>query len=235
MKRVSRATRTLSVSLLFLCLQSGYGQVWFINFDGAPVLRPGQIEASLLASGSYMNYDGQTLIKGLLPGIRAGVGITSFLDVKASYTRGFYKFNLGDLTDWEDTKGNNFTLSPKFSFLGGKLAVKLPFSVMWYKDGELSETYYNLGPRVIFSLRHKKYVERSLSPFFEVFFYDEGESDYSAGGNLGFAFSSDLDRWSIRPEGYVGYIFPKGEQEKGILVYGWGLAATVSFDVFTRN
>jgi hypothetical protein len=221
--------------------QEGYSQMWPVNLDGAPTLKSGQIETALLFSQSFTTYDGETYLKGILPGIRVGFGIARNFDLKLSYSRGLYKFYFGEWSDsWEDTKVNNITLCPKVGFLNGIIAIKLPFTAMLYnmekyEKGETSKelkSNYLLGPKILISFHYKKYVEGTVSPFCEILMYEGGSPEYFVGGSLGFAFSSNLERWSIRPEGFVSYNLPQGEQTKGMLTYGYAIAATVSFDVF---
>ena len=47
--------------------------------------------------------------------------------------------------------------------------------------------------------------------------------------------SPDLQRWSIRPEAYINYPIPKKNVDNGGFFFGWGVAATVHFDVFTKK
>jgi len=61
------------------------------------------------------------------------------------------------------------------------------------------------------------------------------ETTYLVGGNLGFAFSSNLKRWSLRPEAFLSYPIPNKNNHSGMIIYGWGVAATINFDVFTKK
>jgi len=53
---------------------------------------------------------------------------------------------------------------------------------------------------------------------------------YFVGGNLGFAFSGNLNRWSVRPEGFIHYVIPQ-EGGKGSIMYGWGLSFTYNINL----
>lgn len=213
-----------------------YGQIWPVNFDGAPVLKPGQIETTLFFSGSYASYHSDINTKGYLPGIKIGFGIARSFDLKISYSRGMYKYSWGgDWSKWLDSKENNITISPKVSFLHGILAVKLPFTLTLYKNyQDKLKAWYAISPRFIVSLHYKQYVEFNMSPFFEYVIPGEGNDPVCfVGGNIGFAFSSNLQRWSVRPEAFLSYPIPNNNVISGQIIYGWGLAATFSFDAFT--
>ncbi|MCK9421843.1 MAG: hypothetical protein M0Q38_04540 [Bacteroidales bacterium] len=217
-------------------IQDGYSQIWPVNIDGAPVLKPGQLETTLFFSGSYSLYKGKSETYGYLPGIKIGFGIAKNFDLKLAYSRGFYTFL--SKGKWTDSKANNITISPKVSFLKGILGIKVPFTFILYNNDydKKINVYYTISPRVIVSLHYKQYVEFNMSPFFEVFIPGEGiKPIYSVGGNFGFAFSTNLQRWSVRPEAFLSYPIPNNNIESDIIIFGWGLAATFNFDVFTKK
>jgi hypothetical protein len=211
-------------------LQVSYCQFWPVSFDGAPALKPAQLEISLYGAGSYISSDGGGGTIGYIPGMRVGIGIVKNFDVKLSYSRGFYKFD-----KLADSKQNNIGIMPKVSFLKGHLAFQFPFTVILfnikrYEESKL-ETYYLLNPRFIISFHYKQYVEFNMTPSFEAFIPGHDiDPSYFIGGNIGFAFSSNLQRWSVRPEGFISYLFPKGENNN-IIYYGWGLAFTFNIDL----
>jgi hypothetical protein len=198
-------------------------------------LKPGQLETSLFFSGSYISAEGKTITTGYLPGIKIGFGIAKNFDLKLSYSRGFYTFL--NNKKWFDSKENNITISPKVSFLKGILGIKVPFSFILYNDEHAKKTkvYYIISPRFIVSLHYKQYVECNISPFFEFYLPGEGiDPTYLLGGNLGFAFSSNLKKWSVRPEAFLSYPLPNKNNSSDMLIYGWGVAATINLDVFTK-
>ncbi|MDD4554055.1 MAG: hypothetical protein PHP04_07640 [Bacteroidales bacterium] len=210
------------------------GQLWPVSFDGAPSLKPAQLEISLFGAGSYYAskmYDGTY---GYTPGIRVGIGIVKNFDVKLSYARGF--FDLGKL---EDSRENVVGIAPKYAFLSDVLAIQVPFSVILYQPKKHSdfqenpelEVYYLLNPRFIISLHYKKYVEFNVAPGMQIYIPGHGtDPTYFVGGNLGFAFSGNLNRWSVRPEGFIHYLIPH-EGGKGSIMYGWGLSFTYNINL----
>jgi hypothetical protein len=223
------------VALLFLGWTNPlitYGQDWPVSFDGAATLKPAQLEISLYGAGSYLSSKIGDGTIGYLPGLKVGIGILDIFDVKLAYSRGFYKFD----TKLEDSKVNNISIMPKVSLLNRHLAFQVPFTFMlsnWEYEGKTkTETYYLLSPRIISSIHYKQFVEFNVSPCLEVFIPGHGiDPSYFIGGNIGFAFSSNLQRWSVRPEGFISYYLPKsGATNYKILYYGWGLAFTFNID-----
>ena len=226
------------VLLLLGCLNPhvSSGQDWPVSFDGASALKPAQLEISLYGAGSYYTakYSGKSHsgTTGYTPGLRVGVGIVKNFDVKLGYSRGFYKYS----TRLEDSKVNNILIMPKVSFLKEHLACQLPFTVMvagWSYEGQSkTETYYLLSPRIIGTIRIRQIFEINLSPVFEAFIPGHGvDPSYFIGGNVGMAFSTNLRRWSVRPEGFISYYLPHADQSGYKFInYGWGLAFTYNID-----
>jgi hypothetical protein len=210
------------------------GQLWPVSFDGAPALKPAQLEISLYGAGSYYaseNYHGNY---GYTPGIRVGIGIVKNFDVKLSYARGFFAFD-----KLKDTRENVVGIAPKVSFLKEALAIQVPFSIILYKPEKHSdnqentkmEIYYLLNPRFIISLHYRKYVEFNVAPGVQMFIPGhDTDPTWFVGGNLGFAFSSNLDRWSVRPEGFIHYVIPQ-EGDHGSTMFGWGLSFTYNINL----
>jgi hypothetical protein len=58
----------------------------------------------------------------------------------------------------------------------------------------------------------------------------DADPTWFVGGNLGFAFSSNLDRWSVRPEGFIHYVIPQ-EGDHGSTMFGWGLSFTYNINL----
>lgn len=212
--------------------QITYGQFWTVSFDGAPALKPAQLEISPYGAGSYFVSGNNDRTLGYTPGLKIGIGILKNFDVKVSYNRGFYK---AFKKKFEVSNVNEISIMPKFSILKGHLAFQMPFTVFLYKSGndnqkKLRADYY-IGPRIIASIHHKKYLEFNMSPFFKLYI-PGGATKISTmiGGNIGFAFSSNLERWSVRPEGYINYLFAVEE-----VIVGWGLAFTFNIDMIKKK
>jgi hypothetical protein len=130
---------------------------------------------------------------------------------------------------------NNISISTKFSFLDGILAVKIPVAFSLYNDtyADKLRVNYMIGPRFIVSLHIKQYVEFNISPFIEMNIRGDNANIYWAtGGNFGLALSSNLKRWAIRLEAFVNYPIPGKYVSKGQLIYGWGISANFNIDMF---
>ena len=208
-----------------------------VNFDGAPTLDKGQLETSLYFSGSYLSKNGWAYLKVHTPGIKVGYGITKNFDLKLTYSRDYYAFHFeGISSDFVDAKMNNITLSPKISFFNGKFAVKAPLTIMLFNNTyeDKLEAYYMFTPRLIGSFHYKQYVEFSMSPFMETFFSSQSDPSWFVGGNLGFAFSSNLKIWSVRPEAYLSFpVFNDSSAKETI--WGWGIAASFNLDLLKQK
>ena len=223
--------------LVFFNLLVAYGQNWPVSFDGAAALKPAQLEISPYGAGSYYasEHDGGTI--GYTPGLKFGIGIVRNFDVKLSYERSFYKLGYDNL---EDSKQNNLSIMPKVSFFKEHLAFQLPFSVIlfnsWAKDGNKLDAYYSFNPRIIVSFRYKQYVEFNLAPSFEIGIPGHGmDPSYMVGGSIGFAFSSNLLRWSVRPAGFIDYLIPQKGSTSDFIIYGWGLSFTYNINLIKKE
>jgi hypothetical protein len=242
MKNISNNTPAAIFGLL-LCFLGlivpflAHAQFWSVSFDGAPALKPAQFEISLYGAGTYYSIDNNKGTLGYIPGMKLGIGLGGNFDLKLAYGRGFYSDP--GTNKLEDSKQNQISITPKFSFLKGHMAFSLPLSVIFYNLKYRGETklytYYLVAPRITGSFYYKQYVEFNISPAFD--FFIPGQEDdpaYLLGANVGFAFSSNLNRWSVRPEGYVNYLLPT-KRNTGGLFYGWGLAFTFNIDFRKGN
>jgi hypothetical protein len=220
---------------------AGYGQTAPSAFDGAPVLEPMQIETALFVSAGNVSFDGAEPDKGVIPGIRLGFGIVKHFDVRLCYSRGIYNQHVfTDWSEWEDLKLNNITIVPKVSLGNEVVAFRLPCTFSIYRDeytGKLNLNY-TMSSCLAISAHIRQYVEFSLSPSLGMTLYNGGhDSFFFAGGSFGMAFSSNLKKWSVRPEVYGSVEIPAifsisgsvGEQ-----VYGYGLSASFNLDMFRK-
>jgi len=192
------------------------------NYESARSLKKNNIEAT----GNFTSYtaisDGETESNNRNFGFRLGYGITDNFDAKLSYERcipvwGEEEDNLGAV--------NFFSLSPKYTFIENTFAVKFPLNLYSYNDGDESESYFAINPTIIGTLPVNEKFEFGLSAAYQVFF-DEDFLDFLSFG-LGFGFSSNLDRWALRPE--VGYQFPPDESDIGY--FNFGLGFSYNFDL----
>gem|GEM_PF-1288566 len=152
-------------------------------------------------------------------------GLSENLSMKLRYER----INIDNIQFWDikiEEEGESlavvdyFEIGGKLSLLKDHIAMSLPIGI-YYNEGNTMTT---LNPRLFFTLGGDKF-ELSLIPKGTIFF---GEDDIAIipGATLGLGFSSNLNKWAIRPEvgfdglfinGGIGVsvnISPTNEQEK---------------------
>lgn len=217
--------------------QVAYGQYWLYGFDGASTLKPAQIELMPYGVISIDSKYEETEVIGGLTGLRAGIGIIKGLDVRLTYGRAIYSEDSG----LKDLNENVFGIVPKVSILEGRLSFAVPFQMIFTKwdQGEGTsnkDITYIVGPRITVSYQVKNFMEVNVSPEFDFFFPgNENDPKNMLGGNIGFAFSNNLEKWSVRPEAFVKYLFPSGGKSMDLLMYGGGIAFTFNLDLFRKK
>jgi hypothetical protein len=192
------------------------------NYESARSLKKNNLEAT----GNFTSYsastDGESEVSNRNYGVRVGYGITDNFDIKLGYERCIPVWEIED----ESISGVNFfSFSPKYTFIENTFAVKLPLNIYSFNDGDESEGYFAINPTIMGTLPINDNFEFGLSAGYQVFFEDD-LSDFLSFG-LGFGFSSDLDRWAIRPE--LGYQFAPEESDLGF--FNFGLSLSYNFDL----
>jgi hypothetical protein len=186
-----------------------------LSFDSAKTLNKGQIEVQ----GMYSRYDvtNDTLATALINqnyGISVGYGFTDKYTLKARYeyidpTITFQK--IFDEINEEFNEMNSmsyFEINNKLMLIDNTLSISLPLGAYFYntkaidiKNGGMG--WFSFDPRVYVTFfRSTNIFELSLVPKLHVLFGTFG-GYVTPGISLGIGLSSDLDRWSIRPE--IGY------------------------------
>jgi hypothetical protein len=161
--------------------------------------------------GSYTYYTGSEGGISSNFGFRAGLGLSEKTDLKFRYE---YMSGLPEEFLDEDffySKGNYFSLIPKFSLGKGNMALLTPLSLYQLKlDGSGASgnsSVFSLGPTFLytFDLNPNK-IDFTAGARSEVFF---GVGSFAFFGlSAGAGFSSDLSKWAIRPE--IGYLAGMG-------------------------
>jgi hypothetical protein len=190
-----------------------------LSYDSAKTLNKGQIEVQ----GMYSKYDvtNDTLSTALINqnyGISFGYGFTDKYTVKARYeyidpTITFQKV-FGDISD--EFNGMNsmsyFEINNKLMLIKNTLSLSLPLGAYFYNSKVIDARNGGMGwlsfdPRVYLTFfRSTNIFELSLIPKLHVLFGTFG-GYVTPGISLGIGLSSNLDRWSIRPEiGYDKYL-----------------------------
>jgi hypothetical protein len=222
-------TKVVLLGLMSILMSGCFAPV-NLSYDSAKTLNKGQIEVQ----GMYSRYDvtNDTLATALINqnyGISVGYGFTDKYTVKARYeyiepTITFQK--IFDEIDEEFNEMNSmsyFEINNKLMLIDNVLSVSLPLGAYFYntkaidiKNGGMG--WLSFDPRVYVTFfRSTDIFELSVVPKLHVLFGTFG-GYVTPGISLGIGLSSDLDRWSIRPEiGYDNYL-------------SFGIGASVNFN-----
>lgn len=168
-------------------------------FEKAGTLQKGATEISGHATGYSVSHFERTEKVASHYGLRVGHGITDKLDMKFRYENQRYTSNF----DNRLKSVQYFSFIPKYAVEQGKFAIAIPISTYFTKyeiEGTTyKETYASVTPWVIYTAtaRSNK-ADLSLGLKYDLIFGGEGNTFF--GGFLGAGFSSNLDKWAIRPE-----------------------------------
>jgi hypothetical protein len=196
------------------------------NYESAKSLGKGNIELM----GNYSSYSLRTEDeyeeKGIENvnknyGFRIGCGISPRVDLKFRYERLIPALQ----EDKDQLNGANyFALSSKFSILENHIAAALDAGFYTYtlkEDNQHSEEIFFFTPRLTLTYPTGKYFDLTLNAKIDLL-PSEGLS--YLGFNLGCGISSDLDKWSLRPE--IGFI----NDFSGTTWFNAGIAVILKFD-----
>jgi hypothetical protein len=189
-----------AISLLIVCTLYVTGCVVapFSDIQSAKLVGPGNVEATPHYSSIYSSYEGDSEQVQDNFGMQLGLGITSFMDVRARYEL---------IHVDEDYNVNVFGFGPKFSLIKDYVAFYTPVGFAFGEDIETSETW-QVHPTLLFTLPVNRYFE--INPSAKLLIPFQEDSDTLVAFNLGAGISSDLEKWAIRPE--IGFLFNPGEE-----------------------
>lgn len=184
--------------------------------EKAATLKKGNFELA----GSFSNYSGggaggfENTNNNF--GARFGYGVTDRFDLKIRYEkliptdgfRGSGVFDEGDIT-----RVNYFGVLPKFALVPQKLSLLVPVSHYGFKEQiegkEKNGALNSIAPQILYTATSRKNkTDFSFGFKADCLFNDEGGAGVLLGTTLGAGFSSDLDKWAVRPE--VGALFIAG-------------------------
>jgi len=202
------------------------------SFEKAGTLGKGNIE--LL--GNYSHYivsgGGETEAINNNYGFRAGYGVSDNFDFKIRYE----KLKPVDQESGSKFVANYISVIPKVSLVAKSFSILLPISRYNLSDEDLdgiktNQHSYSIAPQII-----KTFTAKSNQADFSVnvkgdYIINSGEdaeNDFLLGFNLGGGFSSNLDKWAIRPE--IGYLFKPGEG-----IGFWNMGVGVQFILPTHK
>jgi hypothetical protein len=184
------------------------------QYEKARTLKEGNAEFSGSVTGYGIAGAGGSLSTNNNFGFRAGYGLTDKFDIKLRYehlitTKSFEE----EFADGEVKGTNYFSLVPKFSLVSDKLALLVPLSHYSYKeeiDGKEKKGSMNsIAPQVLYTITNSKNkIDFSFGMKADYLFGNDGGGGVLLGATIGAGFSSDLNKWSIRPE--AGFMFTAG-------------------------
>lgn len=211
----------LSVSTLCSC----YGVAPVTNqYEKAGTLGKGNLELMGAFTTHTVTVDGESNSTNDNYGFRAGYGISDHVDVKLRYERLVPTYR----EDGDPTGIDYISVVPKVAIVPRKFAVLLPISRYTYTDEfEGQKERYNINsiaPQLLYTATTpKNKFDFTLGAKGDYTFSSdngEHESDFFVGATMGAGFSSNLDKWAIRPE--VGILFKPGESGN---YWSYGVAA----------
>jgi len=190
-----------------------------LSYDSAKTLDKGQIQVK----GNYSKYfvtseqKNDTTYKGEINqnyGVALAYGVSDKYTVGVRYeylkpTLTFQKIFNGISSDFNAMNSLSFfEIDNKLSLARNNVAVSLPIGAYFYNSQNLSSAKGGLGwlsldPKMYFTFfRSSKVFELSVIPKLHILFGTFG-GYVLPGISMGMGFSSDLDKWAIRPE--IGY------------------------------
>lgn len=186
------------------------------SFESARMLQPGQFQAG----GNFSRYfyeekDEKKVFKFSSSNnnytAAAGYGISDKWNVKLRY----------DYIDFPGTglPYNYFGITPKYSLIQNKLAAELSTG-MYAAHGD-APTYVT-SPELLVTISQTNTFETTFTG--KADFYWLKNQSIPLGFTFGFGFSSNLDKWAVRPE--TGVMFSPG---KTGVSFTWGIGFQYNF------
>jgi len=200
---------TLSVLLLLCCASCG---VVPINntFEKAGTLKKGNVEAAgNISTYSDMSWtwNGNNTkyrfgIKNV--GARLGIGLSDNTDLKFRYEH-MVTSNLEGFKSM-----SYFSIVPKFALTADEFSLLVPISVYNYRNdnwsNESNGTTGSIAPQLLYTFTNaKRNADLTLGVKGDVLF-GGGGAILLFGSSLGAGFSSDLNKWAVRPEVAITFL-----------------------------
>jgi hypothetical protein len=171
------------------------------SFESAKTLNKGQMECMRNYSSYSLKAEGENGDKVTEKvnnnfGFKLGYGISNRMDLKFRYERMLPVLQ----EDKDQLNGvNYFALTPRYGIVKNRIAGALDLGLYSYtmKEDNISDQSYFIGPKLAFTYPSSKYFDLTLTTKIDIFLSD---GDELWGLNLGCGISSDLEKWSLRPE-----------------------------------
>lgn len=215
--------KILHLVVLFVLLFTGatsFAQFTNSPFQRAAPLGKARLEIVPLFSHHLATYDGESDAISNNYGAMLGIGLGKSFDVKFRYEHIAPSHNAFD----SDERLNAFSIIPKLSIAQNSWAVQLPVTMYHYKETSPYEDVnrtYSIAPELLKTfIVSTNNVDITAGIKGDFIFHENGsvDPDVFAAANLGAGFSSNLNKWAIRPN--VGYFFKPGE---GGAIWNFGI------------
>lgn len=180
-----------------------------LNYDSARMLDAKEVEVTG-ATGSYVVYFTDSTASSIQSNVGGSIrcGITPKYNIGITYenARGAYSFE-SRLINLNGVIGYDFfELNNKFALLKERIALSLPVGLYAFQAEEvLNKQIYFFNPRLHFNLPLKENkANLNINPKLQMLVADGFVA--WPGLSIGGEFSSNLQRWAIRPEvGFDGF------------------------------
>ena len=170
------------------------------QYEKAGTLKKGNVELT----GNFTGYNvvgvgGSESINNNF-GFRAGYGVSDKVDIKFRYERLKPSGGLEDSPEGV----NYFSIIPKIALIPDKLSLLIPFSYYSSKQEKTADyevyDFNSIAPQLIYTLTNKKNTTDLSFGIKADCLFAEGGGGVLFGATVGGGFSSNLNKWAIRPE-----------------------------------
>jgi hypothetical protein len=219
MKKILLLFTNISI-LVLICSIYPKAQIVNLAFENAQSLGTGNFDIKGMYSHQSFRYEGSSEKLGDLYGGELGMGVSRNIDVKFRYEA------LAAPKGMRDYTVNYYSLVPKISIKKDVFSFMLPVSAYTAKQEGERATNYSIAPCLLGSLPAiPNKVDVTFAAKGDFMFFQGGGDEQYLGFNLGADLSSNLKRWSVRPE--ASYLFHPGDKG-AIWTVGVGLQVLLS-------
>jgi len=214
---------------LFFCLSSFLLSCAFApvnnQYEKAGTLKKGNVDLS----GSFTGYNASGAGEGINTnnniGFRVGYGVSDKFDLKFRYERLMPGSDYDKVFDDDNFKGANyFSIVPKIAIIPEKLSFLVPVSYYSFKDefdGDGNASLTSITPQILYTATNRRNTADFTLGVKADCFFGDGVSLFPS-TTIGAGFSTDLNKWAVRPE--IGATLMGGG---GFLSYGIGIQVTI--------
>jgi hypothetical protein len=172
------------------------------HYETAKTLKEGGAEFSGYVTQYQVHHYNRTEASNLNYGFRAGIGLSGGFDIKLKYEHMDYTKNF----DGRLRSGEMISIVPKISLTKDQFALMVPLSRYYLTYQSENRLYHevasSVAPTLIgtFNILDNK-IDLSLSSKADFLFSKtEREDNFFIGASIGAGFSTNLNKWALRPE-----------------------------------